>query len=326
MIPSRRRLLAALAATAAAMPAHPAAAAAPGAALASYYDRHAALVDGVAWGWVDRGAPQRLLAGVRQVGVSREAWFLLRDDGTLVMLAAPAATPAELMRGVRRFAAGASGWFAIDAAGTLWRGGAGDGTAPQRVAAIGTAPQRVAAIGTAPQRVAEGVVAMSIGDGADYWVGADGRLWVTGLAHRGQYGDGRLQQTPGYLNTARDVRDVKAHTGHAIALQRDGTVIGTGGNRFGPLSSHGLGDKADRWGPIFDGAVAIATGSRHSAAIRADGSLWVWGEGFGIAPRKLMDRVAAVAAGDSATIVLDADGALRQWDGGAGPRRLALPR
>jgi alpha-tubulin suppressor-like RCC1 family protein len=39
-----------------------------------------------------------------------------------------------------------------------------------------------------------------------------------------------------------------------------------------------------------------------------------------------MDRVAAVAAGDSATIVLVADGAVWQWDGGAGPRRLALPR
>jgi hypothetical protein len=306
MSPSRRCLLAALAATAAAMSAHPAAADASGAALASYYDRHAALVDGVAWGWVERGAPQRLLAGVRQVGVSREAWFLLRDDGALVMLAGPAATPVELMRGVRRFAAGASGWFAIDAAGTLWRGGGAEGDPPRRVA--------------------DGVTEASIGDGADYYVGADGRLWVTGLAHRGQYGDGRLQAAPGYVSTARDVRDVKAHTGHAIALQRDGTVIGTGGNRFGPLAAHGLGDKADRWGPIFDGASAIATGSRHSAAVRADGSLWVWGEGFGITPKKLMERAVAVAGGDTATIVLDADGALWQWDRGAGPRRLVLPR
>jgi hypothetical protein len=305
MTPSRR-LFAALVAIAAAMPSAPAAADAPGPALASYYDRHAAVVAGVAWGWVDRGEPQRLLAGVRQVGVSRDAWFLLRDDGTLVTLAAPAAKPTEQMRGVRRFAAGASGWFTIDAAGTLWRGGG--------------APSAT------PQRVAEGVIAASIGDGADYYVTADGRLWVTGLAHRGQYGDGRLQASTAYVHTAQDAVDVKAHTGHAIALQRDGTVIGTGGNRFGPLGSHGLGDKADRWGPIFDGAAAIATGSRHSAAIRADGSLWAWGEGFGVAPKQVMDRVVAVAGGDTATIALDADGALWQWDGGAGPRRLVLRR
>jgi hypothetical protein len=275
---------------------------ASGPALASYYDRHAALVGGTAYGWVDRGAPQRLQAQARAVGVSRDAWFVLQADGTLVQRTdAGAARP--LMQGVRRFAAGASGWFSIDSAGALWH----------------------SADGAAPRRVADGVAAAAIGDGADYYVGTDGRLWVQGLAHRGQYGDGRLQATPGFVSTAADVVDVRAHTGHAIALGRDGTVIGTGGNRYGPLSSHGLGDKADRWGPIFTGAAAIATGSRHSAAIRADGSLWVWGEGFGITPKKLMDRVVAVAAGDTATIALDADGALWQWDGGAGPRRLALP-
>ena len=116
---------------------------------------------------------------------------------------------------------------------------------------------------------------------------------------------------------------VKAHTGHALHLRRDGVVMGTGGNRYGPLASHGLGDKAERWGRIFDGAVAIATGSRHSLAIRADGSLWAWGEGFATEPAKLFEGVAAVAAGDSATIARGADGALWQWDGGGTPRRLA---
>ena len=124
---------------------------------------------------------------------------------------------------------------------------------------------------------------------------------------------------------ARDAVAVRAHTGHAIHLARDGNVLGTGGNRFGPLSHHGLGDKADRWGPIFRGAVAIATGSRHSLAIRADGSLWAWGEGFAMEPARIMDRVRAVAAGDTATIALDTDGALWQWDGGGKPRRLAWP-
>ena len=105
-------------------------------------------------------------------------------------------------------------------------------------------------------------------------------------------------------------------------LAADGTVFGTGGNRFGPLGRHGLGDKADRWGPIFQGAVAIATGSRHTLALRADGSLWAWGEGFAIAPAKLHDGVKAVAAGDTVTIALTHDGVLWQWDAGRGPRRL----
>ena len=274
-----------------------------GPALASYYDRHAALSRGIAWGWTGRGQPARLRDGVRQVGVGKDAWFLLLDDGTLLRQGdAGAASTAVLMRGVQAFAAGESGWYAIDRERLLWHGGSsGHAT-----------------------RVAGDVMAAAIGDGADYYIGADGTLFVTGLAHRGQYGDGRLQARQGYTATASDVLAVKAHTGHAVALRRDGSVIGTGGNRFGPLGAHGLGDKADRWGPIFEGAVAIATGSRHSLAIRADGSLWAWGQGFGIAPVRLRERVVSVAAGDTVTLAFDADGALWQWDDGMGPRRLAL--
>jgi alpha-tubulin suppressor-like RCC1 family protein len=273
--------------------------------LASYYERHMALEGDVAHGWIGRGEPRRLLAGVVQVGVSRDAFFALLADGTLLTWAEAPERATTLMRGVKQFAAGASGWFAIDAAGVLWHG---------------------AGSSAAPQRIADEVIEACIGDSADYFVQRDGTLYVKGLAHRGQYGDGKLTSTPDFVATARDAVAVKAHTGHAIHLRRDGVVMGTGGNRYGPLSSHGLGDKADRWGRLFDGATAIATGSRHSLAIRADASLWAWGEGFSIAPSKLFDQVTAVAAGDTATIARTRDGALWQWDAGRAspPRRLTL--
>jgi hypothetical protein len=273
--------------------------------LASYYERHMALEGDVAHGWIGRGEPRRLLAGAVQVGVSRDAFFALLTEGTLLTWADAPERATTLMRGVKHFAAGASGWFAIDAAGVLWHGAGGS---------------------AAPQRIADEVIEASIGDSADYYVTRDGTLYVKGLAHRGQYGDGKLAATPAFVATAREAVAVKAHTGHAIHLRRDGVVLGTGGNRYGPLSSHGLGDKADRWGPIFSGAIAIATGSRHSLAIRADGSLWAWGEGFAIEPAKLLERVTAVAAGDTATIARTSDGALWQWDAGRAspPRRLTL--
>ena len=282
--------------------------------LASYYDRHMALVDGVAYGWVGRDQPRPLplAPGQRwvQSGVSRDAYFALQDDGQLWSWSAASQPAVLLMRGVARFAAGASGWFAIDRAGVLWHASA-------HASATTPAPQ--------PQRVAEDVIAACIGDSADYYITRDGRLFARGLAHRGQYGDGKLTATPGFVATATDAVAVKAHTGHAIHLRRDGAVMGTGGNRFGPLSSHGLGDKADRWGLVFEAAVAVATGSRHSLAIRADGSLWAWGEGFAIAPSRILEKATAVAAGDTATIALTADGTLWQWDGGGVPRRLSLP-
>jgi hypothetical protein len=312
---------------------------ASGSRLASYYARHQVIVGGAAFAWRDEGPPRRQLGDVRQVGVSQDAYFALRADGALVAWSdevagssqgrstgpssgsAAGASPrlALLMQGVAGFAAGQSGWFAIDAAGVLWyRAAAAAGTSTSTSTSPGAAP-------APPTRVAENVAAACIGDSADYYIARDGTLFVKGLAHRGQYGDGKLTATAHFVPTARDAIAVKAHTGHAIVLQRDGTVLGTGGNRFGPLSSHGLGDKADRWGPIFEGAVAIATGSRHSAALRADGSLWVWGEGFEIAPKKLFDGVAEVAAGDTATLALTRGGELWQWERGRGRRRVPLP-
>jgi hypothetical protein len=269
--------------------------------LASYYERHVALLGGVAYGWTGRAAPLRMRAGALQVGASRDAFFALLEDGRLVTWDDAPEAEVTLMRGVASFACGHSGWLAIDRARVLWHGGGR----------------------SAPQRVADDVATACVGDGADYYIRRDGTLWVKGLAHRGQYGDGRLAATPGFVNTAHDAVAVKAHTGHALYLGRAGDVMGTGGNRFGPLGSHGLGDKADRWGRVFDGARAIATGSRHSVAIRTDGSLWAWGAGFAMQPRRLLGDVVAVAAGDSATIALGADGSLSQWDGGAGPRRLS---
>lgn len=274
---------------------------ASGPMLASYYARHMVLRDGVVYGWSGQGTPVRLRSGVRQVGVGRDDGYALLDDGRLVRWRDDPAQAEVLMAGVGWFAAGHSGWFAADAAGVLWYG---NGAQP------------------VPQRVADGVVAACIGDSADYVIRGDGRLFAKGLAHRGQYGDGLLKETPEFVATATDAVAVRAHTGHAIHLRRDGVVLGTGGNRFGPLSRHGFGDKADRWGPIFDGARAIATGSRHSVAIRHDASLWAWGEGFGIEPRRLQGEVLATAAGDTATLALGADGSLWQWDGGGTPRRL----
>ena len=276
--------------------------------LASYYDRHMALVQGVAYGWTGRGAPQRQRSGVVQVGVSRDHFLALLDDGTLVTWGdAPGAgeRPTVLAGNGNRFAAGASGWFLIDRRQALWHGTDFSGATP-------------------PRLLAQNVMAACIGDSADYFITADGALHVHGLAHRGQYGDGRLTGSAGFVATASEAVVVRAHTGHAIHLRSDGVVMGTGGNRFGPLSSHGLGDKADRWGRIFDGARAIATGSRHSLAIRSDGSLWAWGEGFATLPRRLRDGVVAVAAGDTATIAFTSEGKLWQWDGGEAPRLLVL--
>jgi alpha-tubulin suppressor-like RCC1 family protein len=172
-----------------------------------------------------------------------------------------------------------------------------------------------------PVLVAGDVLTASIGDSANYYVTTKGELFVKGRAHRGQYGDGKLSSSNEFIHTASDIIQVSSHTGHALILKKNGEVLGTGGNIYGPLSHHGYGDKAISWGKIFEGASRIASGSSHSVAIRQDGSLWSWGRNIGLEPKLIFEKAEAVAASSSSTIALS-EGALWQWDRGKIPIRV----
>ena len=269
--------------------------------LASYYDRHMAIIGGTAYGWSGNDRPTAMIADAVQVGVGKDTYYALRMDGRLLSWSGSPANATLLMRDVVSFAAGSSGWLAINRGGTLWQG---EGREP-------------------PRKIAEKVIAAAVGDGTDYYITQGGDLYVRGAANRGQYGDGRSTGSSDFVKTASAAVAVKAHTGHALYLDKSGEVFGTGGNIHGPLSAHGLGDKAQTWGAILGGVKGIATGASHSAAIREDGSLWAWGRGFAIEPTRIAENIVAVAAGNGITIAYAADGKLWVWDGGRGPRRLS---
>ena len=148
--------------------------------LASYYNRHMAIIDGAAFGWIDSGQPKRMLEGVKQVGVSRDSYLALKDDGTLLKWADDANTAEQLMIGITSFSSGQSGILGLDTNRILW----------------------FVEFGGVRRRIADSVVAASVGDGANYYVTVEGDLYVKGNAHRGQYGDGRLQPTTEFVRTA----------------------------------------------------------------------------------------------------------------------------
>lgn len=277
--------------------------------LAAYYDRFMAISEGVAYTWNGDNLPRRIGKNVRQVGVGRSRYYALTNDGVLRRSrgnGAQGETLGEvLMRDVVRFAAGRTGVFAVRENGGLWW---------------------QAAEATVARKIADTVVHAAVGDSANYYVTSTGALFVKGLAHRGQYGDGRLTETDTFVQTASGVARVHAHTGHALILLRNGDIMGTGGNIYGPVGRHGLGDKAIRWGRILSGATAIATGSSHSLAILRDGTLMAWGAGYGPDPVAVAENVLAVAAGSVSTIMLKRDGSLWQWGRSpAKPRKLVLP-
>jgi alpha-tubulin suppressor-like RCC1 family protein len=147
-----------------------------------------------------------------------------------------------------------------------------------------------------------------------------------GSAHRGQYGDGRLEQTDQFVRTASGAAQITAHTGRAILLTKNGDVLGTGGNIYGPVGNYGLGDKAVRWSKIMSDVRAIATGSSHSLAIRKDGTLMAWGNGYGVEAVSVLSEVVAVAAGSRTTIAIKRDDTLWQWGHAKSPKQLRLPK
>lgn len=274
--------------------------------LAAYYDRQMAIVGGKIYVWRGNAGPKPLtaisLTGAKQVGVGRDVYYVLSGDGVLRGIGDAPSRIRTLMEGVSRFAAGQSGVLAIKTDGALWWIEATSGN---------------------PRRIAADVAAAAVGDGANYYVTRLGALFVKGLAHRGQYGNGRLTSTDRFVQTFAGVAQITAHTGHAILRSRSGDVMGTGGNIYGPVGRHGLGDKAVRWSRILSGVAAIATGSSHSLAIRPDGTLMAWGADYGPDPVQIMTAVTAVAAGSTTTVALKRDGSLWQWDrAGARPRRL----
>jgi len=276
--------------------------------LAAYYDLKMMLCDRTAFQWRRDDRPEAVADNVIQVGVGRDAGYALTTSGQLLTWRGTVDKKQAVLGHVSWFAAGRTGVFAARADGTLVHL-----ARPERWFTEGKIARPVA--------VSASAIAASVGDSADYFVTRDGDLFVKGLAHRGQYGDGNLKSTPTFIGVAENVIAVKAHTGHAIALKRGGAVIGTGGNIYGPIGRHGIGDKAIVWAEIFTGAVAIATGSSHSLALREDGSLWRWGRDIGLDPVQVLDGVTDAAADQSTSLALRDDNTLWQWDRGEQPRR-----
>jgi hypothetical protein len=277
--------------------------------LAGYYDRFMAICGNDVYEWSGDDAPRRVMSGAKQVGVGKSNRYALTRDGVLLGWSGDPADAKPIADGVRRFNAGRSGVFVIREDRALLH------LETKSLFGMG---ETLAEDAT---RIAGDAATAAIGDSTNYYVDGAGRLFVRGRAHRGQYGDGKLTSTDAFVETAENAVQVSAHTGHALHLKSDGGVWGTGGNIYGPLGRHGYGDKATRWGLVFDGARAIATGSSHTVAIRHDDSLWIWGRNEGLDPKRVMSDVLAVAAGTSATVAI-AGNALWQWDTGESPRSL----
>ncbi len=165
--------------------------------------------------------------------------------------------------------------FAVGSDGTVWGWGdnrygqIGDGTQENR-----NTPQITVGI--------DGVTAVSAGVYHALALKSDGTVWAWGKNQYGQLGDGGNQDSraPVQVSELTDVLVVSAGACSSLALKSDGTVWAWGQNSTGQL---GDGTTSHRATPVRvqmgDGrAIAIAGGHDFSLALKANGSVWAWGD------------------------------------------------
>jgi len=159
-------------------------------------------------------------------------------------------------------------------------------------------------------------------------VRSDGTVWAWGDNTYGQLGNGRrggMVAAPRKVAGIGDVVAVAAGDRHTLALKKDGTVWAWGDNE-----SCQLGDVSGivlRTEPVqvtgLDGITAIGAGRVFSVALKRDGTLWYFGDGFigggGMGDRAKPHRidgigdVVAVSCGRTSIAALRSNGSVWCW-------------
>ena len=117
---------------------------------------------------------------------------------------------------------------------------------------------------------------------------ADGTVWAWGNNSNGELGDGTAinRFSPVAALNVSNIVAVSGGDGHSSALAADGTIWKWGLNDLGELGNGTTNATAnpfpaqiltDKFGNGFSNVVTMAARDYHNIAVKADGSVWMWG-------------------------------------------------
>jgi alpha-tubulin suppressor-like RCC1 family protein len=167
---------------------------------------------------------------------------------------------------------------AIKTDGTLWTWGRGSyGTLGNATITDTSTPVTTFAGGTNWKQVSCGIFHTSA-------IKTDGTLWIWGLGSSGQLGNATITDTSTPVTTfagGNNWKQVECGNNHTLAIKTDGTLWAWGRGNEGQL---GNATVINRSTPVttFAGGTnwkQVSGGSQHTAAIKTDGTLWIWGIG-----------------------------------------------
>jgi rubredoxin len=113
---------------------------------------------------------------------------------------------------------------------------------------------------------------------------ATGGLWNCGNNAQGQLGDNTRTNKSNPVQTiagGTNWKQIACGYAHNTAIKTDGTLWSWGYNGWGQLGDSTLGNKSSPVQTIAGGTnwKQVAGGWNHTAAIKTDGTLWLWGIG-----------------------------------------------
>lgn len=162
-------------------------------------------------------------------------------------------------------------------------------------------------------------------------VTSDGSLYMWGSFVKPEVWKSGLEVSP--VKIMENVVSVGCSMYHTAAVKKDGSLWAWGMNDCGECGNGQKGDEIyndQRYHlspvKVMDDVATVSCGGSHTAAIKKDGSLWLFGSNAygqigndgGIiqtVPVKVMDDVVYVSCGSDYTAAVKADGSLWTWGG-----------